>query len=350
MVDTPDDLEANNGLDTEIPASEEAPRSEADSVPESMLDAVLAAVNPTEDDDLLETDKPKSDEGSSAPESQDSEQEASSDEEPVKAEAEADSDDDAEDETEAELAAMNAKQRRAYEKRKRRFDRLRSRISKQEAELEEYRSYKNEISQSGIQTEDRDLLYKIGQTLQRGDFETFLQAVEPYYQLAMEATGRKLPDDLQNQVDDGYLPQETAQELVRAKYDAQLARREASSYQQHYQAAQSQQQTAALQRVVADWETQMKARDPDYLHKADDVKAEATKMVALYGAPQTAEQVIDYANRAYQTVNNLAAKYAAHSKATRPTPSSSPRSNSHQVRTAPTNMLEAVMQGLSGSK
>ena len=125
-----------------------------------------------------------------------------------------------------------------------------------------------------------------------------------------ELTGRKLPDDIQGKLDDGFLDEDAAKELSQARAnlqrEQQLRQQDKENAEQVEQVSRKQkadQQLNYLRKVVKDWEDTTRNSDPDFSLKQDEINDRVAALVNERGRPVTSEQVLGIANDAYETVN-----------------------------------------------
>lgn len=102
-----------------------------------------------------------------------------------------------------------------------------------------------------------------------------LEAIEPLYSKLREVTGNVLPEDIQQQVDQGYMTSDAGLQLAQARAQAKAAEfREQTQSQrstQEREQTQQQQLVDGVSRAATDWENEWKASDPDYSVKAPRV-------------------------------------------------------------------------------
>lgn len=214
-----------------------------------------------------------------------------------------------------------------------------------QAQVEQYKPIAETIQQSGLRQDDVSILLALGQALQRGDAETFLQGVMPYVELCQELSGKKLPSDLQEKVDEGYTTPEIAAELARARHAASIEKTRADNARNHIAEQEAQARNTAILDGVRQYEESLRSRDPDYALKRDVIERETERIIRANGVPQTPQDAVAIAKAAYDFANTVFSK-AIPRNPTRPTPSVSQRP-SGSVRAAPSNMLEAIEAGLS---
>lgn len=214
-----------------------------------------------------------------------------------------------------------------------------------QAQVEQYKPIAETIQQSGLRQDDVNILLALGQALQKGDAETFLQGVMPYVELCQELSGKKLPSDLQEKVDEGYATPEIAAELARARHQASLEKTRADNARNHIAEQEAQARNAAILDGVRQFEESTRSRDPDYALKRDVIERETERLIRANGVPSSPQEAIQIAKAAYDFANTVFSR-AIPRNATRPTPSGSQRPSGN-VRSAPSNMLEAIEAGLS---
>lgn len=168
------------------------------------------------------------------------------------------------------------------------------------------------------------------------------KVLQGYVQNLAPLTGEVLPEDLKREVEDGFIPESRAKELARLK-----AERE---YSETYQRAQAEQREAEhkalLERqmydAVVSWETQERAKDPDWDKKYEMVMDRVRTLVAA-GRPQSASEAVEVARRALADINTRLRPLAGRNVDLR-SPTSSLSSAS--TRPAPRSLEDVVRMGL----
>lgn len=234
-------------------------------------------------------------------------------------------------------------------KARKRIDRLRKNNRELKSEVEESRPIVETVRRFGFTQEDTDISFGLMAALRKGDFKTFVDGITPYYELAQEALGVRLPQDLQRQVDDGFTTPEIASELARTRFKAEQAEAQVETHRETA-ATQTDERTAGMIRsTVAEWESQVKLRDPDYARKEGLIHREAARLVEKHGVPRNQREALALAKKAYDEATEIAKSVGTPSRqATRPAPNGSARSTGN-LRAEPRTMLEAIEQGLARS-
>jgi hypothetical protein len=204
------------------------------------------------------------------------------------------------------------------------------------------------LQTNGITPQQAQDLYGVGALLARGDFTNFLAAVEPYVQAARAAVGLTLPEDLQRRVDEGGLAQEDASELARTRAAAADAtRRVTMTDQQRAQAAEAARSTS-VRDTLAQWEQGVVARDPDFAHKREPLRAYMLAIKAERGLPPDAATARQWADEALAGVNKVFTSARPPASATPARPSSVAPAT--KALPEPRTMKEAIAFALQRSQ
>jgi hypothetical protein len=216
---------------------------------------------------------------------------------------------------------------------------------------EQYKSIRSFMSQNDLTDPEVADLFRLGADLKSGSperLQAFLEKVTPFVQMAQEALGQSIPEDLQSMVDAGEMTDQVAKELARQRRTAELAQTRATRQEERSreaeQARQAADRQAAVNTALQAWTSQKAAADPDFARKQDAMKVIAQGLVAERGLPKTAEDAVRYAEDAYKLVGGVSAPVR---QPTRPSPSTSASSSRSGVTPAPTSLEDIVKQGLN---
>jgi len=258
------------------------------------------------------------------------------------------SSEDLQDPTSAELDTYKPDTRRRIEQLLAQRNEARQTSERYKADAETYAQFREWQTVNQLENDDINILLEAGALLRRGDFRGFLDRAIPYIQAAQQAVGELLPADLQQQVDDGIIPYETARELGMHRINEARLQTEANTYRQDatltHQRALAEQTYAA----VADWEARTKARDPDWVHKQDVVERFSASIVMAKGRPTSPQQAVAYAQEAYEEANAVFGRMRPQPTATQPSPSSNVHhaNGNGSAAPEPRTLMEAAILGL----
>lgn len=216
-------------------------------------------------------------------------------------------------------------------------------------ELSAHRQLVGYLEQHQLAPDDVNLLLGVGAALRRGDYASFLDGLEPYRQVALQALGRTAAPDLQAQIDDGSMSEDAARELTRTRMEAARHRAEAETQTQRLSERDTQALQGQVSRAVQDWENALRARDPDYALKETLIQSTSRGLLAAAGGLRSPADAVAIAQRAYDEVT---AAFTRGRPAPRPTrPALSSASNAASSASAqPRSLMEAAMQGLEKAR
>lgn len=117
------------------------------------------------------------------------------------------------------------------------------------------------------------------------------------------AAGHKLPDDLAQKVEQGYIDQETAQDLWRKQFKAERTATLAATENERFRQQEQQSAFNTIAEAVTAWEESVRESDPDYELKADLIDDRVRALVAAKGKPRNTDEALAYAQDAYKTVS-----------------------------------------------
>ena len=313
--------------------------SEKGETRESLLSAVekaLPELKDSEDTLKLGEEPPASDEPGSEAKTKDGEP------------SETDPDLD-KDPTEEELAQSTPKAAKRIRKLLNERFALREQIKGLDAEAQISRSLKTYLQTHDIAKEDFQLTLDLAAAMRAGNFRAFLEGVGPYVQLATEALGLTLPNDIQQSVARGQMTQDAGAALSRERYARALAEQNATRLSQQQQIHHRQQNGADLSRsveqAVTAWENQVRTSDPDYGRKEATVRNFLWAVIQERGVPQSPEHAVEIAKDAYERATNTLREFAPAPKPTRQVPSSIGRTAAG-ARPEPKTLMEAALLGL----
>lgn len=205
-----------------------------------------------------------------------------------------------------------------------------------------------------IAKEDFQLTLDLAAAMRRGDFKGFLEGVAPYVNLATQALGITLPPDLDQAVRSQQMTFDVAAHISRERYGRALAEQQATRMSQiSTQQNQTQQRQAlsqSIEHTVNTWEASVRQSDPDYARKEATVKNLLWSVVQERGAPQSPEQAVEIAKEAYKRANDTIRQFAPPPKPTRAVPNSSNSRAASGARSEPKSLMEAAMLGLERAR
>ena len=252
------------------------------------------------------------------------------------------------DPSEQELGAYIPKTRKRVERLIEQRNSARSELERLKDPAAKWDQFHGYLEQAQLAPEDVNLLLGVGAHLRAGRMKEFRDGIAPYWQLANEALGDFLPQDLQAKVDNGEINHETAAEMSRLRYTNARLNGQAQASDKTLQQNRQQQTANAVRDAVTVWEEGVRQRDPDYARKAAAVLRISQALMLEVGAPQTPEAAVALAQRAYQEAGGWVGQFTPPPQQTRPVPDSTRVVNG--ARPQPNSLMEAALAGLERAR
>jgi len=231
---------------------------------ESTFDVIKKAVelDAEENDDSSEEDKePEKNEDESTDKKEDeSELEDNSTEEEI-------SDDELK-------KLMKPKTRKRFEQLQTKYRETKESLEKYEQKAQSFDKFNTFLETNQISRDEANTLFDIG-ALMKKDPSRALEAITPYYNQLLQLTGNVMPNDLKQQVDQGYITEQAALDLSKQKAQNDHFRHmEIQREQQRQQESQRQQQelNSNIQSSLANLEKSWQTSDPDYKLKSTRIQ------------------------------------------------------------------------------
>lgn len=252
------------------------------------------------------------------------------------------------DPTEAELAGMKPGIRRRVQTLLGQRAAARQEAEEFRGEAGSYRTIRTFMSDNRLQDDEVAELFMLGADLKSGDpvrLKAFVDRVMPRLQLALEATGQALPQDLTGQVDAGEMTEAAARELAQARHERTFAQARTQELQTQQTTKQVTDAQATIHSSVLEWHQQTRASDPDFDLKLDVMKRVAQAIVAERGRPANPTVALEYAKQAYAEATDMVRKAQPKPSASRPTPTQGITSASRtNAQPAPASLADAIGQ------
>lgn len=200
------------------------------------------------------------------------------------------------------------------------------------------------MAENQLSTQDVTTGFKI-MSLMKQDPAAAREALLDQLHMLNQFLGHSLPQDLQQQVDEGYVTEDVARELAYRRNNDVLTQQKQQVQTQQQQQQQEQQQFQAVRgqmaQAVASWETQIRQGDPDYAQKEPFVIRELQALQGQYRI-DTPEQAVQLAKMAYDNVTK-SLRGMIQRREVRQNPAGQRTGNSQGVKPEPRNFEEACL-------
>jgi len=253
------------------------------------------------------------------------------------------------DPTEAELKKLRPETRKRFERLLSQRNEYRQNLEAVQPELAEHRQLRGYLTEHQLAAEDVNVLLGVGAALRRGDYKSFLDGVSPYIIAAQEALGLRISTDLQQQVNEGLIDENTARELTRVRHRAAQAEARLQDANRVTETTQQVQHVDQIRSAVDSWEASIRQRDPDYAQMSGAVRRYAQGLLQERGTPRTPQEAVALTQDAYDE-----AKEAFRKAQPAPRPTRNGPSSIHVATGTPTaqprTMKEAVVMALANAR
>lgn len=185
-------------------------------------------------------------------------------------------------------------------------DEVRQKAVQFEAEATAYRTVVERVRATGASAEQVDQAVSLLHAINNDPARAF-EMLRPIYDNLAAFVGNKLPSDLQERVDAGFIDEESAAELARlrnvSKFSSDVSERNARAQQQEEQQRAINSQREAIGRATSEWESKWRSSDPDFQRKLPFVMSEIRAAIAEAGGVMSAEQALKIADDSLKAVN-----------------------------------------------
>lgn len=220
-----------------------------------------------------------------------------------------------------------------------------AKLAEYEPDAQQYREIQSFMQKAQLSAEEVAEGLMLMAEMKSGDplkaYESLSKKVES---LAL-ASGKKLPAELEQRIEQGYVDRETAEGM----YQQQLAaQRQAAQAQQALEQRTRQDATAQVQAIagaVATWESATRANDPDFDLKADFVKDRVRSHMAANGMPKTADEALQISKDAYDAVTQTLQRARGPKPAMRPAVGGKVNGS---AAPEPKNLLDVIRRASAG--
>lgn len=174
-----------------------------------------------------------------------------------------------------------------------------------EADAKQYREIQTFMNVNDLSPEEVAKALDVLAKAKKGDPAEAYKLMQARMDELALASGQKLPTDLEDRIEQGYIDRETAQELHQHRVKAERQAQIATSQLERRSQQDAQQQTVAMAQAVQTWEQSTKAADPDFELKVELVKDRVRAAIATNGMPKTADEALKLSKDAYESVTQV---------------------------------------------
>jgi hypothetical protein len=220
-----------------------------------------------------------------------------------------------EDPSEEEMARWKPSTRK-------RFQQLSRRVKELAPQAEAYKQIDTYLRAAQLAPKEVVELFEAGRLLKAGDYDGFLKVIEPHLSVVRQHRGEVLPADIQERLDNGFIDEDSAKELARARLTQDQAKRAQEAREIDTQVAARRELATSITNAVTAWEAEIRGRDPQYGSKVELLNDRLRVLMAQEGVPNTPDAAVALSRRAYADITTRLAHVRPTGRPTSPTPSS----------------------------
>lgn len=182
--------------------------------------------------------------------------------------------------------------------------------------------------------------------MKSGDPAKAYEALQKKLEVLALAAGKKLPKDIEERVEQGYVDRETAEQLYQQQAAAQRQAALAQARLNQTATQQAMQQVQAISGAVAAWETATRVTDPDFDIKAELVRDRVRAKLATAGMPKTSDEALALSKSAYDEVTQMLRRAQGPKQAMRTTVGGKVNGS---ATPEPQSLLDVIRQASAGA-
>ena len=213
---------------------------------------------------------------------------------------------------------------------------------KYQNDSEQYKKITDFIQANNLSAKDAVEGFKIMSALRNNPEEGY-KMLQFHLNNVGNLTGKNLPKDIQEKVDDGFLDEDAAKELSQARANLHRERAMREQTQKRFTNASQSANESQMADAVKSWGEQTLANDPDFSLKQDEFNDRISAIVAERGTPKSPDEVVQIANDAYATINE---RFKSRQPSKQPMKSSTKGKLGGVPVAEPGNMRDIVSQAL----
>lgn len=198
-----------------------------------------------------------------------------------------------------------------------RFKHLLGELKETRTDAQRYRNVETFLDNVGLDPEEAASTLRIGGLIKTDPVAAWKELL-PIVQKVAIAAGELLPDDLKQQVAEGKMPREAAIEISRSRAQVSTVTAKTEWDAKRAQERQAAQVAQANQDAVHTWETERRARDPNFDAKLPALQKEIAWLQTKEGRPKDPAGIRAQLQKAYEAVVPTAQAATPRPQAKRP--------------------------------
>jgi hypothetical protein len=221
-----------------------------------------------------------------------------------------------------------------------------AKVAEYEPDAKQYRQIQEFMQANFLSAEEVAEGLALMAEMKSGDSAKAYDALQKKLENLAVAAGKKLPQDIEQRIEQGYVDRETAEQLYQKQALAQRQAEVAQARLNQTAAMEAQQKVQNIASSVAAWESTIRASDPDFDIKAELVRDRVQAKLAAQGMPRSSEEALALSKGAYEEVNQMLRRAQGPKQAMRTAVGGKVNGS---AAPEPQNLLDVIRQASAGA-
>jgi len=221
-----------------------------------------------------------------------------------------------------------------------------AKVAEYESDAKQYRQIQEFMQSSQLTAEEVAEGLVLLAEMKSGDAGKAYDALQKKLEALAVTAGKKLPEDIEQRIEQGYVDRETAEQLYQQQAVAQRQAQLAQARLNQTAVENQRQQVMNIANTVAAWESATRVSDPDFDIKAELVRDRVRAKMASLGMPRTPDEALSLSKGAYEEVSQMLKRAQGPKQAMRTAVGGKVNGS---AAPEPQNLLDVIRQASAGA-
>jgi hypothetical protein len=221
-----------------------------------------------------------------------------------------------------------------------------AKVAEYESDAKQYRQIQEFMQSSQLTAEEVAEGLVLLAEMKSGDAGKAYDALQKKLEVLAVTAGKKLPEDIEQRIEQGYVDRETAEQLYQQQAVAQRQAQLAQARLNQTAVENQRQQVMNIANTVAAWESATRVSDPDFDIKAELVRDRVRAKMASLGMPRTPDEALSLSKGAYEEVSQMLKRAQGPKQAMRTAVGGKVNGS---AAPEPQNLLDVIRQASAGA-
>jgi hypothetical protein len=221
-----------------------------------------------------------------------------------------------------------------------------AKVVEYESDAKQYRQIQEFMQNSQLTAEEVAEGLILLAEMKSGDASKAYDALQKKLETLAVTAGKKLPQDIEQRIEQGYVDRETAEQMYQQQAVAQRQAQLAQARLNQTAVENQRQQVMNIANTVAAWESATRVSDPDFDIKAELVRDRVRAKMASLGMPRTPDEALSLSKGAYEEVSQMLKRAQGPKQAMRTAVGGKVNGS---AAPEPQNLLDVIRQASAGA-